>query len=112
VLTRRDPAMQGEEKDSSDDEWATAYAEMDPASQLGWRNRRGADEGPSEQLVRDVFQIADELHSDAMSEMVGRRRSEGAQLPLDDREAEEGSLLPAGPAWRSTASSVEVNQEG
>lgn len=62
--------------------------------------------------MRDVFQIADELHSDAMSEMVGRRRSEGAQLPLDDREAEEGSLLPAGPAWRSTASSVEVNQEG
>ena len=74
--------MQGEDRDSSDEEWANAYATMDPISQLGWRNRRGANEGPAEQLLRDVFEAADVVHSNAMSEVGGSRHSTGSDFPL------------------------------
>lgn len=43
---------------------------MDPISQLGWRNRHRGLEGPAAQLMRDVMEAADVVHSDAMSERV------------------------------------------
>lgn len=63
--------VQGQERDSSDDEWDAAYAALDPIVQNGWRscrarlNRAGAD------LVRDVFAAADEMHDSAMSAVDG-----------------------------------------
>jgi hypothetical protein len=112
MLTMREYMMQGEERDSSDDEWGIAYAQMDPASQFGWRNRRGAAGGPAEQLLRDVFAAADELHSDAMSEMISSKHSADREGPLHTIAAEEGCLPPPGNEYRSTASSGEVDQEG
>ena len=61
---------QGEERDSSDEEWDNAYAAMDPAAQMGWGKRSGhsANAGSSE-MVRDVFQAADVVHEEAMEAM-------------------------------------------
>jgi hypothetical protein len=104
--------MQGEDRDSSDEEWAHAYANMDPVSQLGWRNRRGAGEGPAEQLMRDVFAAADEVHSNAMTEMVGGRDTDAAPHNGNDRTPDVGSMSPSIAECRGPASSVEVDQEG
>lgn len=125
--------VQGEERDSSDEEWASAYATMDPLSQLGWRNRRAGVEGPAEQLMRDVFEAVDAVHSDAMLEMGGssdtidnegaanvdnaavhsmsssRNDDEGA-VHVDAAVMESMSSPRAG--YRSPTASVEVDQEG
>ena len=104
--------MQGEDRDSSDEEWASAYARMDPISQWGWRNRRGGAEGPAEQIMRDVYEAADVVHSDAMSEMVG-----STVAIEEERVVEEQATLPVlmphgGDGPRTAAASVEVDQEG
>ena len=97
--------------DSSDEEWATAYAAMDPISQLGWRNRRGSIEGPAEQLMRDVLQAADVVHSDAMSEM-GESGTNNDEWPEQAEDSNAGSLPHGMGASRSPTVSIEVDQEG
>ena len=103
--------VQGEDRDSSDEEWANAYARMDPASQLGWRNCRCGVEGPGEQLMRDVLEAADVLHSDAMSEMDANIHN------IDERDANAdahggGHMSRPTEGSRSPTTSVEVDQEG
>lgn len=106
------PVLQGEEVDSSDEEWATAYATMDPISQLGWRNRRLGVEGPASQLMRDVFDAADAIHSDAMSEMVASRDTDDDGSPVNAPQMGEASVSPIGNGSQSPTSSEEVDQEG
>lgn len=103
--------LQGDERDSSDEEWATAYDRMDPISQLGWRNRRAGNVGPAAHLVRDIFAAADVVHSDAMSEMVGSGGEVGepyvqteATVDSSSSQSTERSMGPG--------ASVEVDQEG
>ena len=67
---------QGEERDSSDEEWEAAYATLDPIGQLGWVNRMPPSNAVGPDLVRDVFTAADEMHDHAMSEMGGNTQSE------------------------------------
>lgn len=62
---------QGEDRDSSDEEWANAYAALDPMAQIGWLNRGVRANGVVAELVRDVFVAADAMHEEAMSEMDG-----------------------------------------
>ena len=80
---------QGEERDSSDDEWDIAYAAMDPRSQLGWGNTHVEVEGPAAQLVRDVFVAADAMHDDAMSHMGGNSSIGGDSGGGFDVDSEE-----------------------
>ena len=104
--------VQGEDRDSSDEEWADAYARMDPISQLGWRNRRGDPPGPAEQLLRDVFEAADDVHLAAMSEMVGSRHRNGSASPLSAVRAVDGCMSQPSNDVNGPASSEEVDQEG
>ena len=104
--------MQGEERDSSDEEWETAYAAMDPASQLGWRNRRGPIEGPGERLMRDIFEAADAVHSAAMSHMDGSRSGLNDESHVGVDATPLGSVLRPGDGCGSPTTSVEVEQEG
>lgn len=104
--------MQSEEKDNSDEEWANAYATMDPIFQLGWRNRRGGVEGPVDQLMRDIYEAADVVHSDAMSEMVGSRHNDGDECPIIELATASGSMSPNSDDCRNPTSSVEVDQGG
>jgi hypothetical protein len=62
---------QGEDRDSSDEEWEAAYNALDPIAQLGWRNRWAEVNAVGGDLVRDVFVAADEMHENAMSQMEG-----------------------------------------
>ena len=101
--------MQGEERDSSDEEWANAYVAMDPLSQLGWRNRRAVVEGPAEQLVRDILEAADAVHSDAMAEMVA---STNGERPPNADEISPGHMASHRGRSESPPGSVEVEQEG
>lgn len=111
AVCNQQSVLQGEEKDSSDEEWAAAYVAMDPISQLGWRNRRGVAEGPAEQLMRDVLEAADGVHSEAMSEMVASRNIEDDwPMNADDIVGERMARDRRGS--RSPSVSVEVNQEG
>ena len=103
--------MQGEERDSSDEEWANAYAAMDPLSQLGWRNRRAVVEGPAEQLVRDILEAADAVHADAMSEMVASNNGDEERLPNAD-DMSPGHTASHRGRSESPPASVEVEQEG
>jgi hypothetical protein len=103
---------QGEERDSSDEEWAAAYVTMDPVHQLGWRNRRARVEEPAEQLLRDVFDAADALHSEAMSDSVGSRRHNDQEGPLHNVLPGDGSVSRPSDDRRSPTSSEEVDQQG
>lgn len=67
---------QGEERDTSDEEWDAAYAALDPIAQIGWVNRLAEADAVGADLVRDVFVAADEMHDHAMSEMGGNTQSE------------------------------------
>lgn len=103
--------LQGEERDSSDEEWAAAYDRMDPISQLGWRNRRSENVGPAAHLVRDIFAAADVVHLDAMSEMAGSGGEVGshhvqteATVDSSSSQSTERSMGPG--------ASVEVEQDG
>jgi hypothetical protein len=102
---------QGEERDSSDEEWTNAYGAMDPISQLGWRNRRCGAEGPAEELMRDVLESADMVHSNAMSEMVASRNTDD-DCPVSANGTVTASMSRHGGVSTSTAASVEVDLEG
>lgn len=81
-VTRRN-LLQGEDRDSSDEEWEAAYVALDPGAQIGWRGCRAALNSVGADLVRDVFVAADEMHENAMSAVDGNThvspiREEGA----------------------------------
>lgn len=103
--------VQGEDRDSSDEEWATAYATMDAASQLGWRNRRCVVEGPAEELMRDIMETADVVHSNSMSGMAGSRNSNNESIPIAD-DSSGASMSRHRAESRSPSASVEVDQQG
>lgn len=67
---------QGEDRDSSDDEWDAAYVALDSVAQLGWIHRGAVRSEIGATLVRDVFAAADEMHENAMSQMDGNREVE------------------------------------
>lgn len=69
-VTRRD-VPQGEERDTSDEEWEAAYNALDPLEQIGFGNRRREVTPVGATLLRDVFAAADEIHENAMSGMDG-----------------------------------------
>lgn len=104
--------VQGEERDSSDEEWASAFHRMDPISQLGWRNRRGFREGPGDQLLRDVFEVSDAVHSAAMSTMAGGGNDDDDERPVGVDATGMGSMPRPAHGRRSPETSVEVEQEG
>lgn len=104
--------MQGEDIDSSDEEWAAAYAAMDRIAQLGWRNRRIGGDGPAEHLLRDVFQAADAVHADAMSEMEGSRQSAGGHGAANEIGTEVGSVSESSDEGWSPTTSISVDQAG
>ena len=69
-VTRRD-VPQGEERDTSDEEWEAAYNALDPLEQIGFGNRRREVTPVGATLLRDVFAAADKIHENAMSGMDG-----------------------------------------
>lgn len=103
--------MQGEERDSSDEEWAHDYAAMDPASQLGWRNRRGPAEGPAEELMREIMEAADVVHSNSMADMAASRTGVAGSPPFAEAGIAD-SMARSREGSRSPSASVEVGQEG
>lgn len=103
--------MQGEERDSSDEEWTNAYATMDPISQLGWRSRRVGVEGPAELMMRDILGAADVVHSDAMSEMSGSRTNNEEWHGEGDEDI-VGSMSRQSSSSTSPTGSAEVDQDG
>lgn len=66
---------QGEERDSSDEEWEVAYRALDPISQIAWPSCRAEIHAVGTDLVRDVFAAADEMHDNAMSAVDGSTRT-------------------------------------
>lgn len=72
---------QGEDRDSSDEEWSSAYAALDPMSRIGWGNRSVQVNGGAAEMVRDAFLAADVMHEEAMSAMDGNEE--------DDQEIEQ-----------------------
>jgi hypothetical protein len=111
IMMRGVVVAQGEERDSSDEEWAQDYATMDAISQLGWRNRRAGVEGPAEQLMRDVLEVGDVVHLDAMAEMVASRNiDENCSLNAEVNIGGSTSRHEGGS--RSPFASVEVDQSG
>ena len=72
----RAPLWQGEDRDSSDEEWSSAYAALDPMSKIGWGNRGIVVNGGGAQLVRDVLLAADVMHEEAMSAMDGNEEDD------------------------------------
>jgi hypothetical protein len=103
--------VQGEEADSSDEEWAHDYAAMDPASQQGWRNRRGPAEGPAEELMRDIMEAADVVHSNSMGDMAASRTDVAGSPPFAEA-AMADSMARSREGSTSPSASVEVDQEG
>ena len=97
--------------DSSDEEWANAYAAMDPVSQLGWGNRGMEVEGPTAMLVRDVFIAADVLHADAMSQMGGNTENGDESSDNMEGSMEEHRMQSTG-STTNTADSVQGGEEG
>jgi len=84
---------QGEPRDSSDEEWEAAYAALDPVFQCGWGNRITEGNEVGAQLVRDVFEAADEMHDNAMSEMEGNTEVEDVPDNVPDNTREERPAL-------------------
>ena len=82
-------AWQGEDKDSSDEEWEAAYRAMDPVAQNGWAHRRGQATEVGANLVRDVFVAADTMHDAAMSEMDGNTPMEEGSEAVGAGAAED-----------------------
>ena len=96
---------QGEDRDSSDEEWDAAYAALDPREQMGWGNRRSEPTAVGANLVRDVLAAADELHENAMSEM-------DANTVVDEEIRLDGAGDAAGEAsmsWCREASADPVD---
>ena len=81
-------------------------------------------EGPGDQLVRDVFEASDAVHSAAMSTMAGGRNDDDDERPVGGRNDDDderpvgvdatgsGSMVRPARDRRSPATSVEVEQEG
>jgi hypothetical protein len=62
--------------------------------------------------MRDVFDAADAIHSDAMSEMVASRDTDDDGSPVNAPQMGEASVSPIGNGSQSPTSSEEVDQEG
>lgn len=77
LCNNKDAAWQGEDRDSSDEEWDAAFAALDPISRIGWANTTGRAPEFGAHLVRDVFVAADELHVNAMSSIDGNTAVDG-----------------------------------
>lgn len=84
---------------------------MDPASQLGWRNRRAAVEGPAEELVRDILEAADAVHTDSMSDMAASTENDNGS-PVTAEESLAGSVLRRRDGSLSPDASGEVDRQG
>ena len=101
--------LQGEERDSSDEEWEAAYAALDPLAQIGWGNRRAEAVAVGANLVRDVFVAADEMHDIAMSEMDGN-------TVMDEEITQHGDGGDRGEAstssWQEASGEPMDNMEG
>ena len=69
-------------------------------------------EGPGDQLVRDVFEASDAVHSAAMSTMAGGRNDDDDERPVGVDATGSGSMVRPARDRRSPATSVEVEQEG
>lgn len=108
---------QGEPKDSSDEEWEAAYAAMDPVAQIGWGNHAREGHQVGQQLVRDVFEAADEMHDNAMFEMEGNTEVEG-NYEVEDVSANLLTSEPESRPWLERDSTldpldgVDVAEEG
>lgn len=103
---------QGEERDSSDEEWEAAYAAMDPMAQIGWVHRIAEANAGGADVVRDVFVAADEMHDHAMSEMDGNTQSEEANWGVVDGGAEATSSQHTdGSAEHSDSEEAEMEGE-
>lgn len=93
---------QGEERDSSDDEWDRAHAALDPIAQIGWGNRSIDAHGAAARAVRDVFQAAEDAHDEAMSDLDGMAENdagsggEGRDAALQSEAHEGGAGMDAG----------------
>ena len=104
---------QGEERNSSDEEWEAAYAALDPIARIGWVNRCAPTTAVGAQLVRDVFQAADAMHDNAMSEMDGNTTMEEETGGHGTGAADGGSSTPLGTeASVEHLQSMEVELEG
>ena len=71
----------------------------------------GGGDGPADRLMQDVFEVADDVHSDAMSGMVGSRRT-GEDCPANADENIVGSVSHYEGGERSATASVEVDEDG
>ena len=102
---------QGEDRDSSDEEWSNAYAALDPMAQIGWANRGVNVNGCGVELVRDVFVAADAMHEEAMSEMDGNAEDEMDTRGCGDDGTGECDGVPS-ERNMCTESSGDANFEG
>lgn len=102
---------QGEERDSSDEEWEAAYNALDAIAQIGWGNRRVAQSSVAAHLVRDVYVAADEMHDQAMSEMEGNTLVE-EESPGVGAGAEEDTSSPCTEWSVHPVDSMEQEMEG
>ena len=84
---------------------------MDPIAQLGWGNRRGEVEGPTAQLVRNVFIAADLMHEDAMSQMGGNNNS-GDECEVNFDVAAEESCLQSTERSPDAVGTVDADPQG
>lgn len=85
---------QNDEWDSSDEEWANAYAAMDPMTQHGWGTPQNAIGNGTTRLVRDVFVAADRVHEAALLEMAAYSNDEADNM--DSTQHTEGDASEAG----------------
>lgn len=82
---------QGEDRDTSDEEWEAAYAALDPLEQIGFGNRRVGDTTAGGNLVRDILAAADAVHDNAMSEMDGNTVMD-EEIPLEGAADASGEV--------------------
>lgn len=85
---------QGEDKDSSDEEWDAAFAALDPVAQIGWANPSGRAPELGANLVRDVFVASDVMHVTAMSSVDANSEMEG----VDYEEGGDAAGVDSAPA--------------
>lgn len=109
----RSMMWQGEDRDSSDEEWDAAYADLDPIAQLGWGHPQDNDRTVGGHLLRDVFVAADAMHDNAMSEMEENTLSDGGSQ-RDGGGAGDREVLPSPVVVEcdTCLHSLDVDQEG
>lgn len=104
---------QGEDRDSSDEEWEAAYAALDPIAQLGWRHHHDSASAVGAHLVRDVFVAADEMHNNAMSEMEGNTFTEGgSEVHGEGTSGREASMSTPTEESDTRLQNMDLDQEG